>query len=52
MAEYTYMQKKINMPETWFLEVAPKNDKLNTYATQMHLEMKKGQITDKNTTRE
>lgn len=39
------------MPETWFLEVAPKNDKLNTYATQMHLEMKKDQTAYKNMTR-
>lgn len=43
--------KEINVPETWFLEVAPKNEKLNTYAPQMHLEMKKNQITNKNVTR-
>lgn len=46
------MLRRISMPETLFLEVAPKNDKLNTYATQMHLEMKKDQITGKNMTRE
>lgn len=36
-AKYTYMIKKINILKTWFFEVTPENDKLYTYADQMHL---------------
>lgn len=51
-AEYTYMIKKINMLKSWFLEVAPKSDKLHTYANQTYLEMKKDQTAEKDIARE